>query len=140
MKYRNRKVILDGIKFDSQNEAAYYLDLIEMKNNGEVINFTLQPSFVLIPSYKKYGRTIRAITYAPDFYVQYADGREAYVDIKGFATEASKLRKKMFDYIYPELTLVWLTKNKAYGDKYGCIDTDKLNDIIKKIKKSINYR
>lgn len=111
-----------------------------MKNNGEVINFTLQPSLVLIPSYKKYGRTIRAITYAPDFYVQYADGREVYVDIKGFATEASKLRKKMFDYIYPELTLVWLTKNKAYGNKYGWIDKDELNEIIKKIKGQLNKR
>lgn len=135
MKYKNKKIIIDGIKFDSQDEAAYYLDLKEMKERGEVVKFILQPKLTLIPSYKKYGRTIAAITYTPDFLVIYPDGKEVYVDVKGFATDASILRKKIFDYIYPELTLIWLVKNRAYGDKYGWINEDELKKIISKNKK-----
>ena len=135
MKYRNKKVVVDEIVFDSKDEASFYLDLKTMKDNGEVINFSLQPRKVLIPSFKKYGKTIRALTYTPDFFVEYADGRKVYVDVKGFATQASLLRKKLFDYIYPDLTLIWLTKNKTYGDKYGWIDKDELESIKRKNKK-----
>lgn len=136
MKYRNKKVEVDGIKFDSREEASFYLDLKTMKERGEVISFELQPRKILIPSYKKYGKTIGAITYTPDFFVRCSDGREIYIDVKGFATEPSKLRKKIFDYVFPDLTLIWITKNKTYGDKYGWINKEELEAIRRKNKKA----
>ena len=135
MKYRNTKILVDGFKFDSKEEAAFYLDLKEMVSDGEVINFTLQPKVILVPSFKKYGRTIRAITYSPDFYVEYSDGRQIYIDVKGFETESSKLRKKLFDFYNPTKTLLWLTRNKKYGDKRGWIEKEELSKIIRRNRK-----
>lgn len=135
MKYNNKKVTVDGITFDSKDEASYYLDLKLMKARGEVVSFELQPTFTLIPPFRKYNKAIRALTYTPDFLVVYPDGEEVYIDVKGFATDASKLRKKLFDYNYPDLNLIWLSKNKKYGDKYGWIDSDELAKIRRKNKR-----
>ena len=140
MKYGNRKTVIDDIKFDSKDEATFYLDLKEMKRNGEIKNFSLQPKMVLIPSFKKYNKTIKSATYTPDFLVEYPNGEKVYIDVKGFETDASKLRKKMFDYFYPELKLIWLVKNKKYGDKYGWIDSEELKKIKRKNKKEAKER
>ena len=42
-KYNNRKVTLDGIRFDSKDEARYYELLKRKKAQGEILNFELQP-------------------------------------------------------------------------------------------------
>lgn len=134
-KYNNNKTKIGEIIFDSKDEATYYLDLLDMKKNGIVEEIQLQPKFTLVPSFKKYNKTIAAITYKPDFKVVYCDGIIEYIDVKGFETESSILRKKLFDYFYPDLTLKWLVKNNAYGDKYGWITKDDLKKIISKNKR-----
>ncbi|CAK0771112.1 conserved hypothetical protein [Gammaproteobacteria bacterium] len=45
------------------------------------------------------------ITYRADFRVTYADGHQEIEDVKGMETEIFKLKKKLFDYKYPDLTL-----------------------------------
>lgn len=62
-KYKNKKVIIDGIKFDSIKEANYYKNLILLKKAGHVIDFKLQPRYLLQESFKKNGKTYRSIYY-----------------------------------------------------------------------------
>lgn len=121
-KYRNKKVVADGIEFDSMLEARYYKHLKLLKEQGIVIDFELQPKFELLESFKKNGKTYRAITYQADFKVKYADGRIEVIDVKGMVTQQFELRRKLFEYRYPyELKL--LTYSKIDG---GWITHDEL--------------
>ena len=46
-KYNNNKIVLDGITFDSKAEGLYYELLKRKKAQGEIVNFELQPKYVL---------------------------------------------------------------------------------------------
>lgn len=108
-KYKNKKVVLNGIKFDSEKEAVYYLGLCNKKEKGEIEDFELQPKFELQPGFvNNKGKKIREITYVADFLIKHKDKTEEVIDVKGFKTPEFKLKKKMFEYRYPnhKLTLV----------------------------------
>ena len=103
-KYRNKKTIVDGIKFDSIAESRRYRELKLLERQGIIKSLKLQPSFVLQPSFKKNNKTIRAITYKADF--SYLENNKTIVeDVKGYATKEFKLKEKMFNYIYKEMEL-----------------------------------
>lgn len=100
-KYKNKKVIYDGIKFDSNREMAYYIKLKMLEEKGIIKDLELQKSFELQPSFKLNGKTYKKITYKADFsYVSVQDNKIHIVDTKGFRTEVYKLKKKMFAYKY----------------------------------------
>ena len=46
-KYKNKKVVLNGITFDSQKEARRYRDLSLLERVGEIQDLQTQYSFVL---------------------------------------------------------------------------------------------
>ena len=98
-KYKNKKVIIDGIKFDSQKEGNRYLILRDKLNNGEITNLRLQVKFELQPSFKINGKAIKTINYIADF--TYYD-RDKFIveDTKGMRTQVYKLKAKMFAYKY----------------------------------------
>lgn len=50
-KIKHKKKEIDGIIFDSITEANYYVYLKEQKQLGNIIDFEIQPSFVLQPKY-----------------------------------------------------------------------------------------
>jgi len=100
-KYKNKKVIYDGIKFDSNREMAYYIKLKMLEQKGIIKNLELQKSFELQPSFKLNGKTYQKITYRADFsYVSVQDNKTHIVDTKGFRTQVYKLKRKMFAYKY----------------------------------------
>lgn len=67
-KYKNIRVMVNGIKFDSKAEAKRYVELKIMEDTGHIKELKLQPKFELQPKYKNNkGETIRAITYKADF-------------------------------------------------------------------------
>lgn len=106
-KYFNRKVTVDGIKFDSIKEANRYLDLKVLKKVGLIKEVELQKVFELQPKYiNNKGEHIRAITYKCDFFY-YDIKKEKYIveDTKGFRTDVYKLKKKLFEYQYPDLII-----------------------------------
>jgi hypothetical protein len=110
-KYNNKKVKVDGIIFDSKQEADYYLHLKKLKERGEIKEFVLQPQFELLPKFTKRGLTFRAISYKADFHIWLPDGSDYVVDVKGFETPDFKLKKKLFEYKYPqELKLITFSK------------------------------
>ena len=104
LKYHNQKVEIDGICFDSKREARRYVYLKHLQEGGLISDLTLQPEFELIPKHKHDGQTVRATKYRADFqYVQ--DGKIVIEDVKGFANAEFKLKKKLFEYLNPDLTI-----------------------------------
>lgn len=100
-KYNAKKVIVDGITFDSKKESKRYLELKQMQENGEIHDLQLQVPFELIPSFeividgKK--RKRRKMQYIADFV--YCIGNVRIVeDVKGRKTEVYKIKKKIFEY------------------------------------------
>lgn len=99
-KYRNKKITYEEIKFDSIKEKDYYRELMTLKRLGLVKELELQKKFLLQPSYKKNGKTIRAIYYIADFVYRDEKDEVHIVDVKGFKTDVYKLKKKLFEYKY----------------------------------------
>lgn len=100
-KYHNKKVIVDGYKFDSIKEANYYNQLRLLQKAGLIKNLELQKTFILQPSFKLNNKTRRNITYKADFtYFSIEDDRIHVIDVKGFKTDVYNIKKKMFEYKY----------------------------------------
>lgn len=133
-KYGAKKIVIDGITFDSKDEGRYYLYLKELKAKDKILNFERQPKYELQPSFKKYGKTHRAITYAPDFLIYHLDGSEELIDVKGTETQQGNMRRKMFDYKYPDLKLTWVSMSLKYSST-GWIEYDELKKIRRENKK-----
>lgn len=134
-KYGSNKIVVDGITFDSKDEAKYYEYLKMRKSKGEILNFELQPKYTLIPTFRKNGKTNRSTTYSPDFLIYHLDGSQELVDVKGFSTQQGELRRKLFDYTFPDLKLTWIARNLKHGDEHGWIEYEKLLKIRRESKK-----
>lgn len=50
-KYGNRKVVRDGIKFDSEREAARFAELKVLRAMGKIRDLRLQANFTLVEGY-----------------------------------------------------------------------------------------
>ena len=130
-KYNSSKVIVDGIEFDSKLESEFYILLKDRLNKDEILWFTIQPKYELIPKYEKLGIKHRSINYSPDFLIKHLDNTLECVDCKGFLTQASELRIKLFNYTYPDIKLTLLSYCKKYG---GWIEIDELKKKRKENK------
>ena len=114
-KYGNKKVIVDGIKFDSRKEARRYAELKLLQRAGEIKDLKLQVKFELQPKYKKNGKTIQSINYIADFvYFDLIKGQTIIEDTKGYRTKEYILKKKIFEYKYKDLTIKEIWKGNRY--------------------------
>lgn len=105
-KYGSKKVIVDGIKFDSKKESKRYLELKLLERAGEIKDLELQKEFELQPSFKKNGKTYRKITYKADFcYFSIKDNKYICEDVKSPATKTQvyMIKKKMLLYKYDDI-------------------------------------
>jgi hypothetical protein len=101
-KYKNKKIEIDGILFDSIKESKRYLFLKEKLKLGLISNLRLQQKYLLQESFKINKHTIRAIEYRADF-VYDKNGIEVVEDVKAsyqFQDDVYKLKKKLFAYKY----------------------------------------
>jgi hypothetical protein len=90
-KYRNQPVVVDGIRFASKREAAYYGELRMREKAGEVGAVELQRRFQLLG---EKGELI--CVYVADFcFWDHTQDRFRVVDVKGVETEAFKLKRRM---------------------------------------------
>lgn len=89
-KFRNVKVTVDGIRFDSLGEAARYIHLKDLERRGEIQNLVCHPSYEL-----KIG-AVRIGKYSADFGFDIGDEHivEDY-KVSATKTEAYGLRKKL---------------------------------------------
>lgn len=96
-KYRNQKVIVDGIKFDSTKESRRYLELNWLKKAGKITDFDLQPVF----EFKFNG--VLVCKYKADFRVYYPDGTVIIEDVKSEITKKDpvyRIKNKLMKAVY----------------------------------------
>ena len=100
-KYHNRKITMDGQKFDSMKEAARWQELKLLERAGEICDLQRQVPFVVIPVQKdERGKVIeREVKYVADFtYVEKGKLTRTVEDVKGLKTEVYKLKRKLMLY------------------------------------------
>ena len=106
-KYHSKKVMVDGITFDSKKEANRYCELRLLEKAGKIKDLQLQQQFILQPPFRKNGKLIRAITYVADFvYYDIERMKNVVEDVKGYKTKEYMLKRKMFEYKFPDLTII----------------------------------
>lgn len=92
-KYKAKKCIIDGIKFDSMKEGRRYSQLKILEKAGQIQNLELQPKYDLMVNGSKVG------FYKADF--RYTEnGKQVVEDVKGMKTPIYNLKKKLIKAIY----------------------------------------
>lgn len=117
-KYNTRKIVYDGISFDSKDEIRRYNELLILQRAGKIHDLKYHEQFELIPAqyetverYSKTGKRLkdgvklveRAAVYTSDFSYYLKDTGEKIVeDVKceKTKTEAYVLRRKLVYKIY----------------------------------------
>lgn len=114
-KYKNKKVTVDGIIFDSTKESKIYLDLKGQKERGEIKDFQMQVPFELVPKQTeiktifKNGKPVEvvrvaehAVKYIADFVVCHLSGEVTVVDAKGNRKLDAKypIKRKLLRYVH----------------------------------------
>lgn len=133
-KYKAEKIVIDGIKFDSKDEGKYYEYLKKLKAREEIENFELQPKYLIQPKFRKGSKSYLPIYYVADFLIYRNDESVEVIDVKGMATEAALLKRKLFEYNYPHLKLTWICRNLKYSEN-GWIEYDELKKKRRENKK-----
>lgn len=113
-KYGNKKILADGITFDSKKEYRRYCELKLLEKAGKVSDLQLQVSFELVPPqyeyYERYGKKgqrlkdgkrllERAVTYKADF-VYMENGQTIVEDTKGLRTTEYIIKRKLMLYVH----------------------------------------
>ena len=83
-KYRNKKIEVDGIFFDSKKEARRFKHLKQLEKDGFIKDLQMQVKYMLIPSQRIDGKVVeREITYIADFvYTDTLLGKVVVEDVK----------------------------------------------------------
>lgn len=89
-KFNARRVVREGIKFDSKAEADRYAALLWLEKAGQIRSIERQPAFPLVLN------GVKVASYRGDFaYTVAATGERVVEDVKGFSTPVYKLKKRM---------------------------------------------
>ena len=118
-KYKNKKMSVNGLSFDSIKEGKRYIHLLEKERNGEISSLQTQVKYVLIPSqyesYERYGKkgqklkdgrrmVERECAYIADFvYIDNASGETVVEDVKGYRRDGAynifTIKRKLMLYL-----------------------------------------
>jgi len=106
-KYHARACVVDGLRFDSQAEAARYAELQLLVSGGQIRDLVIQPRYQLQPAFRdRDGRKVAAIVYVGDFsYLEVSSGLQVCEDVKGVETALFKLKAKLLRFLYPQIEL-----------------------------------
>lgn len=105
-KYHAKKCTVGETTYDSKKEAKRGQELEYLNKIGVIKNLERQVKFELQPAYtNNQGKKIRPISYIADF-VYEKNGKKIVEDTKGFRTDKYRIKKKIFEYKYPEYTFV----------------------------------
>ena len=112
-KYSSKKVVVDGITFDSKREANRYKELCFLERAGQIKNLKIQVKYTLIPAqFEKVwkprkkaferGKCLeRECSYIADFvYVDIKTGDIVVEDTKGFKTKDYIIKRKLMLYVH----------------------------------------
>lgn len=101
-KYKNQKIVYQGIKFDSKRECERYKELKLLERAKKIKNLRLQVKYTLIPKQLENSKVIeRECSYVADFvYFDNDLQQEIIEDCKGMKTDVYKLKKKLMLHVY----------------------------------------
>lgn len=108
-KYNNKKIIRNGITFDSIKEANRYCELVWLEKSDEIGELERQVKYILIPS--QYEDRIvngkvkkvcieKECSYYADFVYKDKNRNTIIEDVKGIKTEVYKIKKKLMLYVH----------------------------------------
>jgi len=103
-KFGAKKVEIHGFQFDSEAEAARYVQLLLRYEAGEIQDFVPRPL-----AYELVVRGVKVGTYKPDFLYK-ENGQSVTEDVKGCWTKDARLRIKLFEACYPECAPVRIVR------------------------------
>lgn len=113
-KYGSKKVVRDGMTFDSVKEYRRYCELALLEKAGRVTGLKLQVPFELIPAqyetFERYGKKgqrlqdgkrciEKAVIYRADF-LYTEDGKTVVEDTKGFKTKDYIIKRKLMLWVH----------------------------------------
>ena len=117
-KYYNKKVVVDGIEFDSKKEGQRYRELSLMQRAGKITGLRLQVPFELLPNQyetvtvqlktktKEVEKLVeRKVEYVADFvYTDLETGETVVEDVKGYkqggAYAVFQIKRKLMLHVY----------------------------------------
>lgn len=95
MKYHNKRVLVDGERFDSKKEYNRWRELKLLEKAGEIKRLERQVKLELLPKQIIDGKVAeRAVYYIADF-VYEENGKPVIEDCKGFRTDVYRLKRKL---------------------------------------------
>lgn len=106
-KYRNIKVTIDGIKFDSKAESFFYLHLIAIQQKKDEISSIECHPVIKFPDGTKM---------IPDFKVEFRCQGTIYYDVKSPATRLNKtyrLKKRLLKYFFKDINFIEVLRKKG---------------------------
>lgn len=101
-KYKNKKVVYDGIKFDSIKEKRVYTMYKLMEQAGEIKELQRQVEYLLIEPFVLNGKKYRKTSYIADFVYKDKEDKMHVIDVKSEVTKTQvyKLKKKLMAWKY----------------------------------------
>ena len=99
-KYRNKAIVIDGIKFQSIAEGCRYTVLKHYQDQGVISCLELQVPFILAPSVIINGRKKPALKYFADFVYSNKEGKRIIEDVKGVKTAVYKIKQHLMLSVY----------------------------------------
>ena len=141
-----KKTEIDGIRFDSESEALFYLKLKKFKKHGKIKDFRIKNQYILQEDFTtEYNSRfdnvkLDPITYNPDFWVLLNDDNEVLIDTKGGSgacnEEEAKLKRKALLYQNKKLPVIFISQLPIYlcGNKDTWVENTNGRDFHAKLK------
>ena len=101
---------IDGITFASKLEKKRYCELVLLLKAKEIFNLVMQKKYILQEKFEKNGVKYREISYVSDFEYTTKELKLVIEDCKGMKTPEYIIKKKLFEYKYPHLTITEVKK------------------------------
>lgn len=106
----------NGEVFDSLTELNFLKEWILPKvESGEIIKWERQIPFILQEGFIHNDKKVLPIKYVSDFIVYWKNGTRTVFDVKGLPDQVSKLKRKLFWKVYPNVEYIWMCRNIKYG-------------------------
>ena len=102
----------NGVTYDSLSELQFLREFIEVKMvSGEIVKWERQVKFTLQEGFVYKGKKVLPITYVADYIIYWNNGTRTIVDVKGNPDQVAKLKRKLFQYKYPDEDYVWMCRS-----------------------------
>lgn len=104
-KYRNERVNVGGVRFDSKKEYSRFQELVMLEKAGIIQDLKRQVKFEIVPK----NCDERAAFYVADFVYKKADGKMIIEDVKSEMTRKLPLyilKRKLVKFRYPDYQFI----------------------------------